>query len=176
MANDIIKTYSGNLILPFGTPYIITTAWETETQYHTQSIAYLDCLDRTAGLYVSYQSFPKSAPDGYLPASLSKNEALDYCLAWGYRTAYKNIPKLLWDYGYKRLNHNVNLPNPNTIEVVLKEMENMELVVLHHLLKIDLSIFAWLENEAKSNIFKSLLKTTRDLKIEESEYPGKTEV
>lgn len=159
--SDLIKTYGGHLILPFGTPSIITTAWETPSHYHFQSVAVLDCSDHSIRTVVQSQSFPKSVPAGFLPGSLPKKEGLGYCLKHGYNIAYKQIPELLWDYGYQKMKGSFNLPNVNAIEIKLWEQQDMELVILSHILKRDKAAFDALEGLAQSDILKDLMKTVK---------------
>lgn len=164
--NDLIKTFEGSLILPFGTPYIITTAWETTTHYHSESIGFLDCLDHTVDITLHSQSFSKNLAGNYSPSSLSQTKALKYCINYGYEMAYKDMPRALWNYGYKNIYKKQTWPNPNTIEINLRETKNHELVVLTHLLRRDKNVFDWLEKTTKSGLLKALLKTTKGLNIQ----------
>jgi len=164
--NDIIKTCEGNLILPFGTPYIIATAWETALHYHTEAISFLDCLDHTVDISIHYQPFSKNHSAANLPSSLPKAKAMISCLDYGYQMAYNNIPRSLWNYGYKNMYKKQNWPNPNTIEINLRETKNHELVVLTHLLRRDKKAFEWVEQNTKSGLLKALMKTTKGLNIQ----------
>ena len=169
MKTDLIKTYEGHLILPFGTPYIITTAWETATQYHTQSFSFLDCLDHTVYLVAHYQPFPKSVPKDILPGSLTKDKALQYCLNYGYDMAYKGLPKSFWNYGYKKIKAKGNFPTPNAIKLLFEDAKDKDLVILTHLLRRDKQSFEWMEKQAKTDLLKALMAWAKKIDIQVSE-------
>lgn len=173
MKTDLIKTYEGNLILPFGTPYVIATAWEDAKNYYAQSVSILDCLNTTIDLSLHYQLFAKSGPKTYEPASLPKDKALKYVLTYGYDMAYKNLPTNFWNYGYSKQGTSLNWTNPNAITIQLKEIKDRTLTLLTHLLRKDDDAFEFLEKHAKAPVLKALIKTAKGYDIETSKTYNK---
>ncbi len=164
--NDLIKSFESHLIFPFGTPIVISTAWETDTDYFTEAVSILDCLDNTVQLSLHYQSFSKAATNGILPIS-----SLEDAIKYGYDMAYKSIPAKLWNYAYKH-NKIFNWPSPNKIKITLKESIDRELVLLTTLLRKDNIAFEWLEKNNKARVLNSLIEVTKKLKIESiKSYP-----